>query len=159
MHGRQQDAPTAQVWSAESGACLRTVETAGHGLCALFAPGGRHAVVGTKEGAIDILDVGAATVVETLPAHTSAVRPPPATCTLRLRSASYEAKLHMWQVVGGCMSSSCSPEEKRGGEGKAEAYPGWLCAATLPVACRCGRWWPKRRGEPKQEALLGWLSR
>ena len=62
------------MWSAESGACLRTVETAGHGLCALFAPGGRHAVMGTKEGAIDILDVGAATVVETLPAHTSAVR-------------------------------------------------------------------------------------
>lgn len=39
----------------------------------MFAPGGRHAVVGTKEGAIDILDVGAATLVETLPAHTSAV--------------------------------------------------------------------------------------
>ena len=49
------------------------MEQAGHGLCVMFAPGGRHAVVGTKEGAIDILDVGAATVVETLPAHTSAV--------------------------------------------------------------------------------------
>lgn len=63
-----------QVWSVETGACLRTVELAGHGLCAMFAPGGRHAVMGTKEGALDILDVGAATVVETLPAHTSAAR-------------------------------------------------------------------------------------
>ncbi len=49
------------------------MEQAGHGLSVMFAPGGRHAVVGTKEGAIDILDVGAATLVETLPAHTSAV--------------------------------------------------------------------------------------
>jgi len=64
----------------DTGACLRTIEQAGHGLCAVFAPGGRHAVVGTKEGALDVLDVGAAAVVETQPAHASAVRgaPPPA---------------------------------------------------------------------------------
>jgi hypothetical protein len=67
----------AQVWNVETGACLRTIEQAGHGLCAVFAPGGRHAVVGTKEGALDILDVGAAAVVETQPAHSSAVRAVP----------------------------------------------------------------------------------
>ncbi len=61
----------------ETGACLRTIEQAGHGLCAVFAPGGRHAVVGTKEGALDVLDVGAAVVVETQPAHASAVRGAP----------------------------------------------------------------------------------
>lgn len=36
-----------KLWNPSTGASLRTVES-GYGLCALFAPGGRHAVVGTK---------------------------------------------------------------------------------------------------------------
>ena len=44
------------------------------GLCALFAPGNRHAVVGTKEGTLQVLDVGASTVLDTLDAHKGAVR-------------------------------------------------------------------------------------
>ena len=94
MRLQRRDAPRAQVWSAESGACLRTVEQVGHGLCAMFAPGGRHAVVGAKEGSIAILDVGAATVVETLPAHTSAVRRARAT---RLASCSADSEPKLWQ--------------------------------------------------------------
>lgn len=46
------------------------------GLCALFAPGNRHAVVGTKEGSIQILDIGASAVLDTIAAHTGAVMPP-----------------------------------------------------------------------------------
>lgn len=49
--------PPLQVWNPRSGACLRTMES-GYGLSALFAPGNRHAVVGTKEGTIEIFDVG-----------------------------------------------------------------------------------------------------
>ncbi|KAK9845965.1 hypothetical protein WJX81_007060 [Elliptochloris bilobata] len=93
---------TAKVWNAESGACLRTVEHAGHGLCAMFAPGGRHAVVGTKEGAIDILDVGAATVVETLQAHTSAVWSVvalPDSSGFVSCSADHDVKFWEWQVA------------------------------------------------------------
>lgn len=55
-----------------SGACLRTIE-AGYGLCAIFAPGNRHAVVGTKEGTLDIIDVGASSRLESLQAHSGAV--------------------------------------------------------------------------------------
>ncbi len=41
----------------------------GYGLCAAFAPGARHALVGTKAGGIVFIDVAAATVTRTLPAH------------------------------------------------------------------------------------------
>lgn len=43
------------------------------GLCAMFAPGNRHAIVGTKDGAIQILDIAASAVLETLEAHDGAV--------------------------------------------------------------------------------------
>ena len=49
--------PSRQVWNPRTGACLRTMDS-GYGLCALFAPGNRHALVGTKEGTIEIFDVG-----------------------------------------------------------------------------------------------------
>lgn len=47
------------------------------GLCALFAPGNRHAVVGTKEGTLQILDIGASAVLDTLQAHQGPVRRAP----------------------------------------------------------------------------------
>jgi U3 small nucleolar RNA-associated protein 12 len=59
---------TSQIWNPKSGACLRSVEC-GYGLCAAFAPGARHALVGTKSGGLVLLDVAAATVTRTLPAH------------------------------------------------------------------------------------------
>ena len=50
---------SAKLWSAGSGACVGTVDGAGYGLCAAFAPGGRHAVVGTREGSLEVYDAGA----------------------------------------------------------------------------------------------------
>lgn len=61
-----------KIWNPRSGACLRTIE-AGYGLCALFAPGNRHAVVGTKSGSLDLLDVAASSMVQSVPAHAGAV--------------------------------------------------------------------------------------
>ena len=46
------------------------------GLCAMFAPGNKHAIVGTKDGAIQILDIAASAVLETLNAHDGAVSLP-----------------------------------------------------------------------------------
>ncbi len=43
------------------------------GLCVMFAPGNRHAIVGTKEGTIQILDIGASALTDTIAAHTGAV--------------------------------------------------------------------------------------
>ena len=51
---------------------MRTIE-AGYGLSAIFAPGNRHAVVGTKEGNLDIIDVGASSRLQSVEAHSGAV--------------------------------------------------------------------------------------
>jgi U3 small nucleolar RNA-associated protein 12 len=52
--------------------CLRTVES-GYGLCGLFVPGNRQAVVGTKGGALELFDVGASSLIKSVDAHTGAV--------------------------------------------------------------------------------------
>jgi WD40 repeat protein len=62
-----------KLWNAHSGACLNDIAT-GYGLSALFAPGGRYAVVGCKDGYCDIIDIGMADVVERVEAHSSQVR-------------------------------------------------------------------------------------
>lgn len=66
------------------------------GLCAMFAPGNRHAIVGTKDGAIQILDIAASAVVETLKAHEGAVSPPDITfcCDLSSSSPAADNTLH-----------------------------------------------------------------
>ena len=61
-----------KVWSLATRAMLRTIET-GPALCAAFAPGNRHAVVGTKDGAIYVLDVESSVVVAEEAAHAGAV--------------------------------------------------------------------------------------
>ena len=38
---------SVKVWNPRTGACLRSID-AGYGLCAVWAPGNRHAVLGTK---------------------------------------------------------------------------------------------------------------
>lgn len=38
---------STKIWNPHTGACLRTVES-GYGLSSIWAPGDRHAVVGTK---------------------------------------------------------------------------------------------------------------
>ena len=37
-----------KLWNAASGVCVRSMQEPAHGLCALFAPGGRHAIIGSK---------------------------------------------------------------------------------------------------------------
>lgn len=90
-----------KIWNPRSGACLRTIE-AGYGLCAIFAPGNRHAVVGTKEGALDIIDVGASTRLESLQAHSGAVwslAALPDNSGFVSGSAAKEVKFWEWAIV------------------------------------------------------------
>lgn len=63
---------STKVWNVRSGACLRTIEC-GYGLCAAFAPGNRFALVGCKEGGIDILNAEAGVPVEKIEAHSGSV--------------------------------------------------------------------------------------
>ncbi|KAK3268664.1 Dip2/Utp12 protein [Cymbomonas tetramitiformis] len=61
-----------KVWNPSSGACLRTMES-GYGLCGLFVPGNRHLVVGTKEGKLELFDLGSSTRTLVEDAHEGAV--------------------------------------------------------------------------------------
>lgn len=61
-----------RIWNPLNGACLNSIET-GYGLCCMFAPGGRFAVAGCKDGKIDVIDVGAASVIERVDAHSGQV--------------------------------------------------------------------------------------
>jgi WD40 repeat protein len=61
-----------KLWSSQHGTILNNVDT-GYGLSALFAPGGRYAVVGCKSGHCDIVDVGMATTVDSVEAHSAQV--------------------------------------------------------------------------------------
>ncbi|EEH55715.1 uncharacterized protein MICPUCDRAFT_18664 [Micromonas pusilla CCMP1545] len=63
----------AKVWDPSRGACLRSVD-GGYGLCVAFAPAGRHVVVGTKSGALELVDVQAGARLRGAPdAHEGAV--------------------------------------------------------------------------------------
>ena len=62
----------AKIWNPRTATCLRTIDT-GYGLCAVFVPGNRHAIVGTKAGTLDILDIGACECIESKAAHSGAI--------------------------------------------------------------------------------------
>eukprot|EP00457_Paulinella_chromatophora_P001112 gb/GEZN01001114.1/.p1 GENE.gb/GEZN01001114.1/~~gb/GEZN01001114.1/.p1 ORF type:complete len:1078 (+),score=202.01 gb/GEZN01001114.1/:38-3271(+) len=57
-----------KIWSSKDWRCVRSLET-GFGLCALFAPGNRHVIIGTKEGNLELWDLGGATLLEKVVAH------------------------------------------------------------------------------------------
>lgn len=92
----------AKVWNPRTGLCLRTVEETGYGLCALFAPGSRHAVVGTKEGKLHVVDVAAGQLVGTVDAHTGAIwslAPLPDGSGLVTGSADHDVKFWEYEVL------------------------------------------------------------
>ncbi|XP_058207905.1 uncharacterized protein LOC131320971 [Rhododendron vialii] len=62
-----------KIWNPSTGSCLRTIDS-GYGLCGLFVPGNKYAVVGTKAGAIEIIDVSSGTCVEVLEVHGGSVQ-------------------------------------------------------------------------------------
>ncbi|KAG1662756.1 hypothetical protein FOA52_006781 [Chlamydomonas sp. UWO 241] len=90
-----------KVWNPTTGACLSTMES-GYTLSSLFAPGGSHAVVGTKEGKIEVFDLGASTRVHIEDAHEGPVW---SLCALPDRtgfvsgSADKTVKFWQWKVV------------------------------------------------------------
>lgn len=62
-----------KIWNPSTGSCLRTIES-GYGLCGLFVPGNKYAVVGTKKGTLEIIDVRSGTCVDIVEAHGGDVR-------------------------------------------------------------------------------------
>eukprot|EP00301_Raphidiophrys_heterophryoidea_P022295 c6487_g1_i1.p1 GENE.c6487_g1_i1~~c6487_g1_i1.p1 ORF type:complete len:694 (-),score=183.20 c6487_g1_i1:141-2099(-) len=62
-----------KIWNVDSRQCIRSIKS-GYGLCCFFVPGNRQVVVGTKEGAIEILDLSSATILEKVTqAHKGAI--------------------------------------------------------------------------------------
>ncbi|PIA54777.1 hypothetical protein AQUCO_00900986v1 [Aquilegia coerulea] len=61
-----------KIWNPSLGSCLRTIDS-GYGLCCSFIPGNKFAVVGTKTGTLEIIDVGSGTCVEVVEAHGASV--------------------------------------------------------------------------------------
>lgn len=62
-----------KIWNPSTGSCLRTIDS-GYGLCGLFVPGNKYAVVGTKKGTLEIIDVRSGTCVDVVEAHGGDVR-------------------------------------------------------------------------------------
>lgn len=60
-----------KIWNPSTCNCLRTIDS-GYGLCSMFVPSdqsNKYALVGTKSGQIEIIDVASATCVEVVEAH------------------------------------------------------------------------------------------
>jgi hypothetical protein len=55
----------AKVWNAASMTCVRSL-SCGFALCVAFGPGNRHAIVGTKTGAIQLFDLASGDMIEEL---------------------------------------------------------------------------------------------
>ena len=106
-----------KVWNPEDGACLRSVE-GGYGLCAAFAPGGRHAVVGTKSGALEIVDTQAGVQLSGMrDAHAGAVWGVallPDGSGFVTASADKTVKFFEWRLM------DVEDDEDEGGEGRRE---------------------------------------
>ncbi|KAF5773170.1 putative transcription factor WD40-like family [Helianthus annuus] len=64
---------SVKIWNPSAGSCIRTIDS-GYGLCSLFVPGNKYAVIGTKSGTLEIIDVRSGTTVEVVKAHTGSVQ-------------------------------------------------------------------------------------
>ncbi|ALC46629.1 CG8064 [Drosophila busckii] len=63
-------AESFKLWDRDAMQCLRTVST-DYVLTSRFVPGDRYVLLGMKSGKLVIMDVGAADIVESIPAHES----------------------------------------------------------------------------------------
>lgn len=57
-----------KIWNARTQSCLRTLEC-GYALCMSFLPGDKIVVVGTREGTLEVFDIAASTLLDTIHAH------------------------------------------------------------------------------------------
>jgi U3 small nucleolar RNA-associated protein 12 len=57
-----------KIWNAKTQSCLRTLEC-GYALCLAFLPGDKIVVVGTREGTLEVFDIAASTLLDTIKAH------------------------------------------------------------------------------------------
>ncbi|XP_065648655.1 WD repeat-containing protein 3 isoform X2 [Hydra vulgaris] len=59
---------SVKIWNRSSQKCIRTLDSE-YCLCSCFVPGDRHAIVGTKSGKLQLFDISAGILLETVDAH------------------------------------------------------------------------------------------
>ncbi|KAJ1418923.1 WD40/YVTN repeat-like-containing domain superfamily [Sesbania bispinosa] len=62
-----------KIWNPSTGSCLRTIDS-GYGLCSLILPTNKYGLVGTKDGTIEVIDIGSGTCIEVIEAHGGSLR-------------------------------------------------------------------------------------
>ncbi|XP_050897093.1 uncharacterized protein LOC127103896 [Lathyrus oleraceus] len=62
-----------KIGNPSTGSCLRTIDS-GYGLCSLILPSNKYGLVRTKDGRLEIIDIGSGTRVEVIEAHGGPVR-------------------------------------------------------------------------------------
>ncbi|XP_050384368.1 uncharacterized protein LOC126800981 [Argentina anserina] len=61
-----------KIWNPSTGSCLRTIES-GYGMCGFIIPNSEYALVGTKSGTMEIINIGSGTCIEAVEAHGGSV--------------------------------------------------------------------------------------
>ncbi|EXJ92768.1 hypothetical protein A1O3_01320 [Capronia epimyces CBS 606.96] len=90
-----------KIWNTKTQSCLRTLEC-GYALCISFLPGDKIVVVGTREGTLEVFDIAASTLLDTINAHDRdiwALQVSPDGKTLVTGSADKSAKFWQFKVV------------------------------------------------------------
>jgi len=66
------DASSIKVWNSHTQRVVRTI-TSGYGLCGSFIAGGEHALIGTKEGELQLFDLGASAMTSSEQVHENSI--------------------------------------------------------------------------------------
>lgn len=57
-----------KIWNTRTQSCLRTLDC-GYALCMTFLPGDKIIVIGTREGTLEVFDIAASSLLDTITAH------------------------------------------------------------------------------------------
>ncbi|KAI1627591.1 Ca2+/calmodulin-dependent protein kinase [Exophiala viscosa] len=90
-----------KIWNTRTQSCLRTLDC-GYALCMAFLPGDKIVVVGTREGTLEVFDIAASTLLDTINAHERdiwSLKVSPDGKSLVTGSADKSAKFWQFKVV------------------------------------------------------------
>ncbi|KAM3325172.1 WD repeat-containing protein 3-like [Capsicum chacoense] len=90
-----------KIWNPTTLSCLHTIKS-GYGLCGLFLPGNNYAVIGTKGGTLEFIDVNNGKCVEVVEAHGGSVHSialTPDRTGFLTGSADHDIKFWEFQIV------------------------------------------------------------
>lgn len=90
-----------KIWNTRTQSCLRTLDC-GYALCMAFLPGDKIVVVGTREGTLEVFDIAASTLLDTIHAHERdiwALQVSPDGKSLVTGSADKSAKFWQFKII------------------------------------------------------------